>query len=94
MLGASGGLDAVHYALAGAVCTVAGALVACAKFGFSYVAQQNKERLEDQKTSAKEKEKVLSKILPLVENITSLGEDMVTTTKKVITIIETKREEE
>ena len=91
---AAGGLDAVHYALAGVVCTVAGALVACVKFGFSYVAQQNKERLEDQKASSKEKEKVLSKILPLVENITSLGEDLVTTTQRVIAIIEAQREEE
>ena len=69
-------LDAIHYALAGVVVTLAGTIVACVKYGFSTIQQANEERLKDQKACARKTEQTLEKILPLAEALSSVAGDM------------------
>jgi CHASE1-domain containing sensor protein len=81
-------LDAIHYSLAGVIVAICGTLVALTKWGFGYVADQNQQRLEDQRTAAKEKERVLAKVLPLVEHMSSIAEDMMTVMQQALTALE------
>ena len=69
-------LDAIHYALAGVIVTLAGTIVALAKHSWSAVQKANDERLKDQKSCAKKNESTLEKILPLAEALSSVAGDM------------------
>ena len=69
-------LDAIHYALAGVIVTLAGTIVALAKHSWSAVQKANDERLRDQKACAKKNENTLEKILPLAEALSSVAADM------------------
>ena len=55
-------LDAIHYALAGVIVTLAGTIVALAKHSWGAVQKANEERLKDQKACAKKNEQTLEKI--------------------------------
>ena len=68
-------LDAIHYALAGTIVTLAGAMVATVKYGFAEIQKANEERLKDQKNWARKVEQTLEKVLPLAEALSGVAGD-------------------
>ena len=67
--------DAVHYALAGTVVTLAGAIVGVVKYGFSTIQKAHEERIKEQKAWSKKVESTLEKVLPLAEALSGVAGD-------------------
>ena len=72
------GLDAIHYALAGTVVTLSGAMVAAVKYGYGELRKAHEERLKDQKAWARKVEQTLEKVLPLAEALSGIAGDFLT----------------
>ena len=70
--------DAVHYALAGTVVPLAGAIVGVVKYGFATIQRAHEERIKEQKAWARKVEQTLVKVLPLAEALSGIAGDFLT----------------